>query len=268
MLGAIVGDVVGSRYEWKRTKDPEFELRPAGSFPTDDSILSIVVAEHLLDGIDLVDRFHEVVERYPAAGWGGRFSAWALARGREPYNSFGNGSAMRTSAVGWIEGDLGHRRAVARHVAAVTHDHPEGIRGAEAVVAAIHWAREERSPEEIRRLVSATFGYDLGRSIEEIRPDYGFDETCQKTVPEAITAALESRDFESAIRNAVSLGGDSDTLAAITGGIAEAMYAKRGGVPAELRDWSLERLELLDPELVRIVHRFVLATPVPWAGRE
>lgn len=261
MLGAIVGDVVGSTYEWERTKDPGFELRPEASAPTDDSILSIVVAEHLLTGSDLVSRMHEVVEDYPWAGWGGRFRMWAIARERTPYNSFGNGSAMRTSAVGWIDGSLEERLAVARRVAAVTHDHPEGIRGAEATVAAIHWAREGRAPSEIRSLIVTRFGYDLSKSVAEIRPDYEFDETCQRTVPQAITAALESRHFEEAIRNAVSLGGDSDTVAAIAGGIAEALH---GGVPPDLRDWALDRVGLVTPDLLPIVHRFVLATPVPW----
>ncbi len=230
MLGAIVGDYVGSIHEFDPQKHKDFTLLDRRCTVTDDSILTLAVAEWLLDGVDLVSRFHEMVAAYPQAGWGGMFVHWALARHREPYNSFGNGAAMRVSPVGWAFDTMEETLRAAAASAAVTHNHPEGIKGAQATAAAVFIARTTHDKTQIRHEIERRFGYDLGRSLADIRPAYRFDETCQGTVPEAIVAFLESADFEDAIRNAISLGGDADTLAAITGGIAHAFY---GGVPPE-----------------------------------
>ena len=185
---------------------------------------------------------------YPDAGYGGRFGRWLMTDSREPYHSWGNGSAMRTAAVGWWFDSLEETRAVAALAAGVTHDHPEGIRGAESTAAAIFLARTGHSKAEIKEYVEREFGYDLGRTLDEIRPGYRFNESCQGTVPQAIIAFLESTGFEDAIRNAISLGGDSDTLAAITGSIAETAY----GVPQWIKDKAWEYLD--EPLRLSLIH--------------
>ena len=238
MYGAILGDIIGSPFEFDRgDKTKDFKLFSRRSHFTDDSVMTLAVCEALLKvGQDAtVKEIEDTVissmqswgRRYPHEGYGGYFRRWLTARHPEPYNSFGNGSAMRVSAAGWLYDSLEKTRVVAKATANVTHNHPEGIKGAEATASAIFMARNGSSKEEIKKYIENEFHYDLNRTLDEIRPSFHMDETCQKTVPEAIIAFLEARDFEDAIRNAVSLGGDTDTLGAITGSIAEAYY----GIP-------------------------------------
>ncbi len=235
MYGAILGDIIGSPFEFDRgDKTKDFKLFSRRSHFTDDSVMTLAVCEALLKvGQDAtVKEIEDAVissmqswgRRYPHAGYGGYFRRWLTACHPEPYNSFGNGSAMRVSAAGWLYDSLEKTRTVAKATANVTHNHPEGIKGAEATASAIFMARNGSSKEEIKKYIENEFHYDLNRTLDEIRPSYHMDETCQKTVPEAIIAFLEAKDFEDAIRNAVSLGGDTDTLGAITGSIAEAYY--------------------------------------------
>ena len=244
MLGAIVGDFVGSVHEFNAPKTKEFPLLDPRCSVTDDSILTVVVGEWILHRTDLVSRFHEAVAAYPDSGWGIMFHRWATNGQRDPYHSYGNGSAMRVSAAGWAFESLDETLRAAADSAAVTHNHPEGIKGAQAAAAAVFLARTTRDKTTIRREIVSRFGYDLSRTVDEIRPGYHFNEICQTTVPEAITAFLESSDYEDAIRTAISLGGDADTLAAIAGGIAHAFYddipsapkaAALASLPAELR---------------------------------
>lgn len=235
MYGAILGDIIGSPFEFDRgDKTKDFKLFSRRSHFTDDSVMTLAVCEALLKvGQDAtVKEIEDAVissmqswgRRYPHAGYGGYFRRWLTACHPEPYNSFGNGSAMRVSAAGWLYDSLEKTRTVAKATANVTHNHPEGIKGAEATASAIFMARNGSSKKEIKKYIENEFHYDLNRTLDEIRPSYHMDETCQKTVPEAIIAFLEAKDFEDAIRNAVSLGGDTDTLGAITGSIAEAYY--------------------------------------------
>lgn len=242
MIGAIVGDIVGSVYEWNNIKTKEFPLFQDKCFFTDDTVMTIAVAEGLMNGgekDDFIDAMKTYGRIYPDAGYGGRFGRWLMTDSREPYHSWGNGSAMRTAAVGWWFDSLEETQAMAALAAGVTHDHPEGIKGAESAATAIFLAWTGHSKAEIKEYVEREFGYDLSRTLDEIRPGYRFTESCQGTVPQAIIAFLESTDFEDAIRNAISLGGDSDTLAAITGSIAEAAY----GVPQWIQDQAWEYLD-------------------------
>ena len=246
MYGAILGDIIGSPFEFDRgDKTKEFDLFTKGCDFTDDSVMTIAVGEALLAvGPEAtVKEIEEAVvtnmqdwgKRYPYAGYGGRFRYWLRERNPKPYGSYGNGSAMRVSAVGWLYDSLERTREVARATANVTHNHPEGIKGAEATASAIYMARNGASKEEVKEYIEREFHYNLDRTLDEIRPGYHMDETCQRTVPEAIIAFLESKDFEDAIRNAVSLGGDTDTLGAITGSIAEAFYGISDVLIAECR---------------------------------
>ena len=250
MYGAILGDIIGSPFEFDRgDKTKEFDLFSKGCRFTDDSVMTIAIGEALLAvGTEATGKEIEVAvaanmqdwgRRYPHAGYGGRFRCWLSERNPKPYGSYGNGSAMRVSAAGWLYNSIEKTREVARATANVTHNHPEGIKGAEATASAIYMARNGSSKEEIKEYIEREFRYDLDRSLDIIRPGYHMDETCQKTVPEAIIAFLEARDFEDAIRNAVSLGGDTDTLGAITGSIAEAFY----GIPAVLIAECRRRLD-------------------------
>ena len=260
MIGAIMGDMIGAPYEFDRgNKTKQFPLFGRGSQFTDDSVMTVAVAEALMDtlgrsdeeiGAALVKSMQKWGRRYPHAGYGGMFYRWLREKDPEPYGSFGNGSAMRVSSAGWLFGTLEETRHMARLTAAVTHNHPEGIKGAEATAAVIFLARNGSSKEEIKEYIIGEFGYDLSRTCDEIRPTYYHVESCQQTVPEAITAFLEGTDFEDVIRTAVSLGGDCDTLTCIAGGMAEAFY----GIPAEPADECRRRLP---KDMLEITDRFV-----------
>ena len=235
MYGAILGDIIGVPYEFDSIDYVDFPLFSIDSNYSDDSVMTIAVFDALFKaGLDadektikknLIERFKVWGYRNPFAGYGGRFRKWLFSNAIEPYNSYGNGSAMRVSSVGWLYDTMKRTREVARWTAEVTHNHPEGVKGAEATAAAIFLARNGKSKKEIKEYIEKEFGYNLNRTCDEIRPDYEFDESCQGTVPEAIISFLDSSDYESTVRLAVSLGGDSDTLACIAGGIAEAFYS-------------------------------------------
>jgi ADP-ribosylglycohydrolase len=228
MIGAIAGDIIGSAYEFGRTKSKAFPLfGPASAF-TDDSVLTVAIAQAILTDGDYRKNVRDIGRRYPDVGYGGLFMGWLNTRDPKPYNSWGNGSAMRVSPVGFAFDSVDDVLRESKRSAEFTHDHPEGIKGAQAAALAVFLARTEWDKDLIRTEITNRFGYDLARTVDDIRPGYGFDESCQGTVPEAIVAFLDSVSYEDAIRNAVSLGGDSDTLACITGGIAEAYY---GPVP-------------------------------------
>ena len=250
MFGAIAGDVIGSVFEHHNVKHTEFDLFSEGSRFTDDTVLTVAVAESIMDGKDYGQTLREYGLRYPGAGYGGLFLGWLFSQKTGPYNSFGNGSAMRVSPVGFAYNTLEQVLDEAERSAAVTHNHPEGIKGAQAVAAAVFLARQGSSKDEIRQYITNCFGYKLDQTLEQIRPHYHFDATCQGSVPQAIIAFLLSTDYEDAVRKAVSLGGDSDTIACITGGIAHAFY---GQIPQHI----LRRTrELLPSELLAVVDRF------------
>ena len=224
MIGAIAGDIIGSVYEHSPIKTKDFPLfHPQGCF-TDDSVLTIAIAKAILDDRNYLKTVWEIGRRYPQAGYGGSFIRWLSANEPKPYNSWGNGSAMRVSPVGFAFDTADTVLQEAARTAEISHNHPEGVKGAQATALAVFLARTTRDKALIRREVGDRFGYDLNRTVEDIRPFYGFDVSCQGTVPEAIIAFLDSDSYEDAVRNAISLGGDSDTLACITGGIAEAYY--------------------------------------------
>jgi ADP-ribosylglycohydrolase len=250
VLGAIAGDIVGSVHEFIGTKTKEFPLFVEASRFTDDSVLTIAVAEWILTGEDLTGLMHKYVEAYPKRGYGVMFYYWATQGRAEPYNSFGNGAAMRVSPVGFAFDTMQEVLDWSKRSAEVTHNHPEGVRGAQATAAAVFLARRLKDKDRIRRSIESDFGYDLSAPLDRIRPTYSFNETCQRTVPQAITAFLDSTSYEDAIRNAISLGGDADTLACITGGIAEAYY---GGVPDAL---AVQAASMLDQPLAAVVARF------------
>lgn len=249
MLGAITGDIVGSVYEWNNIKTTDFSFFREDCFFTDDTVMTVAVADWLLNKGSLVEIMQKYGNRYPDAGYGGMFTNWLVRKNPKPYFSWGNGSAMRVSPAGWLFASMEETMKIAKQTAEVTHDHPEGIKGAQAVAACIFMARTGESKEAIKRHIESVFNYDLSRSCDQIRPDYTFDVSCQGTVPEAITAFLESKDFESAIRLAISLGGDSDTLACITGSIAEAFY----DIPQWIRNGSIDRLT---PDLKLVLLEF------------
>ncbi len=237
MIGAIIGDIVGSIYEWKRIKTKEFEFFGDKCFLTDDSVCTFAVADILLHDLPtdtILQRsktMQEWCQRYPGRGYGGMFAGWIYDDPPNPYNSYGNGAAMRVSPAAYLNReDLDKALAASDRVTEITHNHPEGLKGARATIHAIWLAFQDEKPDAIREVITAEYGYDLTESVDEIRPDYRFNEICQGTVPQAITCALESVSYEDAIRNAISLGGDSDTLAAIAGPIAEAMH----GIPDEM----------------------------------
>jgi len=250
MIGAITGDIIGSAYEWHYTKSLDFELFTPASTPTDDSVLTIAVADCILHDKDYAVTFKEYGRRYPYAGYGSMFRKWLGRDSIAPYNSFGNGSAMRVSPVGFAFTSLEEVLREAEKSAAVTHNHPEGIKGAQAIAASIFLARSGESKEQILRYIEDTFGYNLHQTLDEIRPKYRFDETCQGSVPQAIIAFLESSDYEDAIRKAISLGGDSDTLACMTGGIAQAFYKK---IPRHI---IKQVREILNNDLLAVVDEF------------
>lgn len=240
MIGAIAGDIIGSVHEAAGTKSNDFPLFAEDCRFTDDTVLTVATAERVLRGGDYVDLFHEFFHAYPQAGFGESFIRWAGHRRRKPYNSWGNGSAMRVSPIGFAAGSLEEAIVEARRSAEVTHNHPEGIRGAEAVAAAVFLARTGRDKPEIKSFVEDQFGYNLSEKLEDIWHVYTFDVSCQGSVPQSLIAFLSSTDYEDAIRNAISLGGDADTMACIAGGVAEAFY---GGVPLPIREQALNRLD-------------------------
>lgn len=260
MIGAILGDIIGSPYEFDmgdKTKD--FPLFSEHSCFTDDTVMTIAVAKAFMEGIPLKDEddvrrtmihhMKSIGKKYPNSGYGNRFIMWLESDEPEPYNSYGNGSAMRVSSAAWLFNDIEDVRKAARLSSEVTHNHPEGIKGAEATASAVFLARTGHSKDEIRSYIEDNFGYDLGRTCDEIRPDYHHVESCMETVPEAVTAFLEGESFEDVIRTAVSLGGDCDTLTAIAGSIAEGFY----GVPEELKKTCYE---YLTDDLAEIVKEF------------
>ena len=260
MYGAILGDIIGSPYEFNRgDKTKDFPLFSERSRFTDDTVMTIAVADAFLDAQPnaadewttnrLINGLRMWGKKYPRAGYGVRFNLWLQVQKPIPYNSFGNGSAMRVSSVAWIYNDMGAVRKAARMSAEITHNHPEGIKGAEATAAAIYLARTGHSKAEIKEYIVKNFQYDLSRTCDEIRPNYRHVESCQQTVPEAITAFLEGESFEDVIRTAVSLGGDCDTLTAIAGSIAEGFY----GVPEALKEEC--RLRLPD-DMRAVLERF------------
>ena len=254
IIGAIAGDVIGSAYEFNPTRDYDFELLTPRSTYTDDTVLTMANALWLLEDEThsperLVAIMQDFCLRYSGRGYGGRFALWIGTPNPQPYNSFGNGSAMRVSPVGYYARTLDEALMLAEVSAAVTHNHPEGIKGAQATAAAIFMARHGSTKDEIREYVEKNIGYDLSRTLEQIRPDYFFNEVCQTTVPEAITCYLEGKDYEDVIRLAVSLAGDADTLAAIAGPIASAVW----DVPNEI---SQPVISLLSDEFCTILLRF------------
>jgi ADP-ribosylglycohydrolase len=250
MLGAIAGDMIGSVHEGTRTKTKEFPLLTPRSRFTDDTVLTVAVADCLLHGRDYVDAFHDYFAAYPNAGYGSTFWLWASSRRREPYRSWGNGSAMRVSPVASAGATLEEVLAEAKRSAEVTHDHEQGIRGAQATAAAIFLARTGGTKEQIRQAIEDEFDYFLDETLNDLRPTYQFDASCQWSVPQSIIAFLESTGYEDAVRNAISLGGDADTMACIAGAIAEAYY---GEVPAAITDPVLARL---DDRLRSVVREF------------
>jgi len=245
MLGAIAGDVIGSVFEGRGLKTKAFDLFSPRSTFTDDTVMTVAVAAWILDGLDLAQALRDFGRRHLWRGYGLSFMEWLLDGTKGPYDSWGNGSAMRVSPVAWAFDDLEEVLRRAQRSAEVTHNHPEGIRGAQATALAVFLGRKGAGKEEIRRRVESRCGYDLVLTTDEIRPGYGFDESCQGSVPESLICFLESHDYESAVRNAISLGGDTDTMACIAGGVAEAHY---GGVPEPIAAAVRERLtkDLLD----------------------
>ena len=250
MLGAIAGDIIGSAHEYAGTKTKDFPLFTDISAFTDDSVLTIAVADAILKGISYIESIRSIGRVYPNCGYGGSFGHWLFNDNPVPYNSWGNGSAMRVIAVGFAFESIEDVMEEAKKTAEITHNHPEGIKGAQATALAVFLAWKKEDKETIRKEINFRFKYDLSRTVESIRPSYSYDISCQGTVPEAIIAFLDSASYEDAIRNAISLGGDADTLACITGGIAHAYY---GNVPKGIEETVLK---LLDSRLKEILIQF------------
>ena len=254
IIGAIAGDVIGSAYEFNPTRDHDFVLfTPKSSF-TDDTVLTMANALWLIDDEQhtherLVEIMLDLCRRYPNRGYGGRFANWICDKDPQPYNSYGNGSAMRVSPVGYYAQSLEEALALAKVSAEVTHNHPEGIKGAQATAAAIFLARRGKSKQEIRDYVAQAFDYDLSRTLDEIRPTFTFDETCQRTVPEAITCFMEGKDYEDVVRLSVALAGDADTIAAIAGSISSAVDEVPNGITQQV-------IALLSEEFCTTLLRF------------
>jgi len=250
ILGAIAGDIIGSVYEWDNVKTTDFDLYSKKSKFTDDSVLTLATMDILLSNGDYTENYQGYGKKYPKRGYGGNFYKWIHRKNPKPYNSWGNGSAMRSSPIGWYCNSIDEVMAEAKKSAEVTHNHLEGIKGAQATAASVYLARIGKSKEEIKEFVTKTFNYNLERKIDDIRIDYKFDVSCQGSVPEAIIAFLESTDFENAIRLAISIGGDSDTIACITGGIAEAFYKN---IPDNIIN---KTIDILPEELIKLIEAF------------
>jgi len=263
MMGAIIGDICGSIYEFdnRKTDQPEtIELINSECFYTDDTVLTAAVAEAVFSDGNYEKSILKWARAYPKESYGYSFRAWFLSDYPQPYNSYGNGSAMRVSSIGWAFDTLEETLLEAEKSAACTHNHMEGKKGAKATAAAIFLARSGKTKLEIKNFIESEYGYNLSRSLAEIRPLYTFDETCQGTVPQAITAFLESNDFTHAIQCAISIGGDSDTLAAITGGIAEAFYSRTEkkfriypGIPVELKEFADSKM---NTDILSVIHKY------------
>lgn len=250
ILGAVIGDVIGSVYEWDNVKTTDFPLYSKESRFTDDTVLTIAVADSILNKKDFAQTIWDYGRRYADSGFGGRFRKWLECHDLKPYGSFGNGSAMRVSPVGMAFNDIETVLKVAKQSAEITHNHPEGIKGAQAIAAAIFLARDGKSKDEIKKYLTSTFSYNFSFTLDEIRPTYEFDVTCQGSVPQAIVAFLESSNYENAIRLAISIGGDSDTIACIAGAIATAYYKD---IPTEIIDFVMDKLP---SEFIEIINRF------------
>ena len=257
MWGAVIGDIAGSMYEWNRIKTKDFEFFGPECEYTDDSVCTAAVAEILLDGMPAAATLQQWCRRHPGRGYGGMFAGWIETNDLGPHGSFGNGAAMRVSPAAFLhqDGAVEDALAGADMVTAITHDHPEGMKGARAATHAIWLAFQGAGTGKIRRTIEHAYGYDLSRTVDRIRPGYSFDEACQRKVPEAITCALESTSFEDAVRNAISLGGDADTLAAIAGPIAEALH----GVPEDLVASAKERFLSPARDIVDTLERMYAA---------
>ncbi len=256
MLGAVVGDIVGSRFEWHNIKTKDFEFFTPECFPTDDSIMTIALAQAILISapgfedlsLNAVKCMQEIGRPYPKCGYGGRFYDWMYSDDPKPYYSLGNGSAMRVSPAGFAAESLEEAKFLSERITEVTHNHPEGIKGAEATAVAVYLAKTGSSLSEIREYIDRNY-YPMDFTLDGIRDTYRFNEICRDTVPQGLMAFFESTGFEDAIRNAISIGGDSDTLAAICGGIAEAYY----GIPDDIRECART---YLDSRLLQIVDEF------------
>ena len=250
MVGAIAGDVIGSVFEGSGLKTKEFSLLSSKNFYTDDTVLTTAIAAAILDQGDYAEFLRKFGQRHPGRGYGWHFHQWLSDESLGPYNSWGNGSAMRVSPVGWAFNTVEEVLVEAKRSAEVTHNHPEGVRGAQAVALSVYLARCGAQKIEIRQEISARFGYDLTRTADEVRSEYSFDVSCQGSVPESIICFLDSDGFESSVRLAISLGGDADTMACIAGGISEAYY---GGVPESV---EMSVRKLLTSDLLEVVDRF------------
>lgn len=275
MYGAVFGDIIGSRFEFDRgDKSRDFELFTPEDHITDDTVMTVAVAEALMDaGLSagegevkscVIASMKKWGKKYPDAGYGGRFRQWLRSSDPEPYGSYGNGSGMRVSAAGWLYPTIERTREIARWTSEVTHDHPEGIKGAESVAAAVFMARKGFSKAEIAEYITSEFGYDLSRSLDEIRPGYKHDVSCMRTMPEAFTCFLEASDYESAIRNVVYIGGDTDTLGAIAGAVAEAFWGVPVGIsmrgveyiPSDINDVLKRFMKVIHPDPVSDLYRY------------
>ena len=250
IIGAIAGDIIGSVFEWDNIKTVKFDLFCQSSTFTDDSVLTLATMSALINNTGYSQTYYSFGNKFHNKGYGHNFRSWLISDNPKPYNSWGNGSAMRVSPIGWYFNNIEETLLEAKKSAEVTHNHPEGIKGAQAVAAAVFLARNGKSKDDIKKFIIDKIGYNLDRTIDNIRPDYEFDVSCQGSVPEAIIAFLESTDYENAIRLAVSIGGDSDTIACITGGIAEAFYRN---ISDEIID---NVLSILPEELIKIIEDF------------
>lgn len=252
MLGAISGDIIGSLYESSPVKTEDFELFHRYSRFTDDTVMTVAVAESILLKNSYAENMQKWGRKYPDAGYGISFYHWIFEDEPKPYNSWGNGAAMKVSPIGLAFNNIETVKAEAERSVIASHDHPEGIRGAKAVASAVYYARIFKEKNKIKDLIELECGYNLNRKTSEIREKYSFDVSCQGSVPEAIIAFLDSNSYEDAVRKAISLGGDSDTQACIAGGIAEAFY---GGVPIEI---EVEARKRLPDDMLKVIDEFYL----------
>jgi len=255
IIGAIAGDIIGSVYEWNNVKTTDFDLFSEKSKFTDDTVLTVAIADCILNEKDFAKTVWEYGRKYRHRGYGGKFKKWLQSDNPKPYGSFGNGAAMRVSAVGFAYDDMETVLEKAKETAEITHNHKEGIKGAQAIASAIFLAQNNKTKEEIRRFITNKFGYNLDFTIDSIRPFYKFDVTCQGSVPPAIKAFLESSNYENAIRLAISIGGDSDTIACMTGGIASAFYKE---IPEDILEFAESKLP---NEFIEILNEFDIFHP-------